>query len=326
MKSKGIDVSCYNAVRDYAAVAADGVDFVILKVINKSLQPDKLFETHWAGFEGVGVPIQGVYHYSYATTVSKFRSDARRVLEVLDGRKTMVWLDIEDKSLMGLGRTLVEGIRAYSEVIRAAGLQFGVYTYLAFWDSYLKPYADSLDFAFWVARYPSTQAVYNDQSPDDNKCPNIGKTLYGWQYSSKGIVQGIDGYVDLDEWYVDIEAQRVVPVQPAEDYIMAGFCVELARSLGLSGTASAEAVLAKTVTVSAKTNRNHASVTALERLMAEYGYYTGDIEADSGKTPIFGNGMAKATALYQAREVGLKTPDKEWTRRNKSYKNALGLL
>lgn len=326
MKSKGIDLSCYNAVQDYAAVANDGVDFVILKVINKSLQPDKLFETHWAGFESVGVPIQGVYNYSYATTVSKFRSDAKRVLEVLAGRKTMVWLDIEDKTLAGLGKTLAEGIRAYAEVIRGAGLQFGVYTYLAFYNSCLKPYADSLDYPFWVARYPSSQPVDNDQDPDVGKCPDIGKTLYGWQYSSKGIVQGISGYVDLDEWYVDIEAQEVAPVQPTADYITAGFRAELARLLGLPEAASPEQVLARTVTISAKTNRHHASVTSLERLLAEHGYYTGAIEADSGMQPIFGNGMAKATALYQARVVGFKTPDKEWTKGNKSYKKALGLL
>lgn len=321
-------MSGYNVVRDYAAVAADNVDFAILKVINKSLQPDKLFETHWEGFERAGVPIQGVYNYSYATTIAKFRSDARRVLEVLDGRKTMVWLDIEDSSLMGLGRTLVEGIRAYAEVIRAAGLQFGVYTYLSFWNSYLRPYSDSLGFPFWIARYPSAQAVDNDKDPDAEKCPDIGKTLYGWQYSSKGIVDGIDGYVDLDEWYADIEAQEIQGSYTGTtvDYRSEGFRAELAGLLGLAGTATAEEVLQKTVTVSARTNRNHASVTALERLMAEFGYYAGAIEADSGKTPIFGNGMAKATALYQAREVGLKTPDKEWTRGNKSYKTALGLL
>lgn len=325
MKSKGIDVSCYNVVRDYAAVANDGVDFAILKVINKSLEPDKLFETHWTGFESVGVPIQGVYNYSYATTVEKFRSDAKRVLEVLAGRKTMVWLDIEDKALTGLGSTLAEGIRAYAEVILGAGLQFGIYTYLSFYNSYMKPYAESLDFPFWIARYLSTQVMDNDADPDAGKCPDIGKTLYGWQYSSTGKVDGIDGYVDLDEWYVGIEAQEVAPVQPEVDYRKDGFRKELAKALGLSEDSSAEQVLKKTVTVSAKSNRYHASVTPLERLMTEYGYYTGAIEADSGNIPIFGNGMAKATALYQAQEVGLKTPDKEWTAGNKSYKKALQL-
>lgn len=326
MKTKGIDVSTYNIIRDYNAVAADNVDFAIIKIIRKDLQPDKRFEQHWAGFEGAGVPIQGVYNYSYATTVAKFKSDAKRVLEVLNGRKTMVWLDIEDASLRGLGRTLADGIRAYAEVIMGAGLQFGVYTYVSFYNSYLKKYSDMLQFPFWIARYPSTQLVDNDVDPDASKCPNIGKTLYGWQYSSRGVVNGIDGCVDLNQWYVEIEAQEVAPVQPVEDYIKDGFQKELAKALGLPEDSTAKEVLAATVTLSARKNRYHASVTPLERLLKEHGYYSGKIEADYGETPIFGNGMAKATALYQAEQVKLSKPDKEWTAGNKSYKKALQIL
>jgi len=323
MKIKGIDVSTYNVITDYAKVVAAGVEFAILKVINKSLQPDKCFETHWAGFEGAGVPIQGVYNYSYATTVSKFKTDAQRVLEVLAGRKTMVWLDIENNCQKGLGKTLANGINAYAEVIQAAGLQFGVYTGLSFYNSYLKPYAAQLQYPFWVARYPVDGNMIIATNPSDSKRPDIGRELYGWQYSSKGIVNGINGNVDLNEWYVDIEAQTTVPQESVGSYIVDGFRKELAAALKLKEYGSAAEVLARTVTISAKTNRNHACVTALERLLKEHGYYTGVIEADQGKKPTFGNGMAKATALYQANIVGLKKPDQEWTKGNKSYKKAL---
>lgn len=34
--------------------------------------------------------------------------------------------------------------------------------------------------------------------------------------------------------------------------------------------------------------------------MQALGYYTGSIESDRGKKPIFGNGMKKAVILYQA--------------------------
>lgn len=325
MGVKGIDVSGYNHVRDYAAAAADGIEFAILKIIRKDLRPDTRFEQHWSGFESAGIPIQGVYNYSYATTVNKFQSDAQRVLEVLAGRKTMVWLDIEDKSLAGLGQTLIDGIRAYAEVIKGAGLPLGVYTYLSFWNSYLKKYGSQLDFPFWVARYPSTAAVTLDYAPADAKCPSIGKQLYGWQYSSAGQVKGIDGRVDLDEWYVDIEAQAMAPVEPTPevDYITEGFRSDLAVALGLPEGTTAADVLSRTVTVSSRVNRYHASVTALERLLRAYGYYSGAVEADQGKRPNFGAGMAKATKLYQSQVTGLKNPDAVWTARNRSYKKAL---
>lgn len=323
MKTKGIDISGYNNVRDYVAVAADGIEFAILKVIRKDLRPDARFEQHWRGCEGAGIPIQGVYNYSYAKTVEKFRSDAQRVLEVLAGRKVMVWLDIEDKSLRGLGSRLADGIRAYAEVIRSAGLPFGIYTYQSFYNSFLRPYADSLPYPYWVARYPSSQALTPDKDPGAAKCPDIGQQLYGWQYSSKGRVSGIDGNVDLNEWYVDIEAQATAPTEPTGSYIEDGFRRELVVALGLPAETPAAEVLAHTVTISSKVNRYHAAVTPLERLLREHGYYTGAVEADQGKHPNFGAGMAKATKLYQAKVTGLKKPDAEWTARNRSYKMAL---
>lgn len=322
MRIKGIDVSGYNPIRDYALAAADGVEFAIIKIIRKDLQPDKLFETHWTGFERVGVPIQGVYNYTYATTVDMARSAAQRVIEVLSGRKTMVWLDIEYSGLAGKGQELIDIINTYAAVIQNAGLQFGIYTYLAFYNANMRKYADQLQqYPFWVARYPSTQPMDNNEDPDLNKCPDVGQHLYGWQYSSSGVVQGIPGRVDLDEWYVDIEAQDVAT--PVTDYITEGFAREMATALGLPADSIREEILSATVTISTSKNRYHAAVTPLERLLKEHGYYAGAIEAEQGKTPIFGSGMAKATALYQAAQVELKRPDREWTAGNRSYRTAL---
>lgn len=323
MNAKGIDVSVYNTITDYGKVAAAGVGFAIIKVIRKDLEPDKLFETHWAGFEGAGIPIQGVYNYSYAATVTKFRLDAKKVLEILADRKPMVWLDIEDNCQKGLGQLLVDGINAYAGVIQAAGLPFGVYTGLSFYNDYLKAYANQLQYPFWVARYPVSTDMSIATTPNADKRPDISKELYGWQYSSKGLISGINGYVDLNEWYAGIEAQTQVTVESAGRYIKDGFRKELAAALGLKESANVSEVLSKTLTISAKRNCNHVSVTPLERMLKEHGYYNGVIEADQGKKPIFGNGMAKATTLYQSNIVGLKKPDAEWTAKNKTYKKAL---
>ena len=65
MKIKGIDVSGYNGNINWSKVAENGVEFAILKVIRKDLQPDKYFEANWTGATEAGVPVQGVYNYSY---------------------------------------------------------------------------------------------------------------------------------------------------------------------------------------------------------------------------------------------------------------------
>ncbi len=211
MKTKGIDVSGYQGIIDWQKVIKAGVEFAILKVIRKDLQPDKRFKENWEGCAAAGLPVQGVYNYSYATTVDKAVSDAKRVVEVLNGRKPMVWLDIENECQKGIGKTLINIINAYGAIITAAGLEFGVYTGLAFYNSYIKPYADTVSCPFWIARYPSSAAMNINQKPASDKQPEIVHDLYGWQYSSKGYIPGIKGNVDLNELYVAVESVNVMP-------------------------------------------------------------------------------------------------------------------
>lgn len=204
MSKKVIDVSSYQGSIDWAKVKAAGVEGAILKVIRKDLTPDKQFEANWSGCQKAGVPIYGVYNYSYATSTSKAEADAKKVIEILNGRKVKVWLDVEDACQKGLGKKLIEIINAYYAVIKAAGLEFGVYTGLSFYGSYIKPYACDIDAPFWIARYPSTKTVSVSTIPATNKQPEISHTLEGWQWSSTGSVPGISGKVDMNLWYGEI--------------------------------------------------------------------------------------------------------------------------
>lgn len=199
MKQKGIDVSAYQNVIDWKKARNDGVEFAILKIIRKDLTPDKQFENNWKGCVENGIPVQGVYNYTYATNRAKSRNDAATVLLTLNGRSAMVWLDVEDHCMEGLGIDLIEIINAYAEVIIEAGHPFGVYTGQYFYNTYIKPYIDTVTFKYplWIARYGK-----NDGTLNESYKPNI-PDISGWQYTSKGIVNGIDGYVDLNVWYYD---------------------------------------------------------------------------------------------------------------------------
>lgn len=194
---KGIDVSSYQGVIDWRAAVSDGVEFAILKVIRRDLAPDSQFERNWSGCAEAGVPVQGVYNYSYATTVAKARTDAAKVLEALNGRRAMVWLDVEDGCQEGLGKTLIDIINSYAGVIVGAGLAFGVYTGQYFYNTYIKPYG-GVAYPLWIARYG-----LNDGTMNEKYNPQISGMI-GWQYTSMGTVAGISGNVDLDVWYEDI--------------------------------------------------------------------------------------------------------------------------
>lgn len=194
----GIDVSSYQKEIDWNKVLQSGMKFAIIKIIRKDLNVDKQFENNWNGATKYGIPIQGVYNYSYATTVAKAKIDAKRVLAVLNGRKTMVWLDVEDDCQKGLGKNLITIINAYGKVITDAGLPFGVYTGHSFYNSYIKPYG-GVNYPLWIARYGTNNGKMNVKYQ-----PQI-HNMIGWQYTSQGRVDGIAGDVDMDVWYKELE-------------------------------------------------------------------------------------------------------------------------
>ncbi len=208
MAIKGIDVSSYQGTIDWLKVKNEGVGFAILKVIRKDLQPDKMFERNWSECEKHGVVLQGVYNYSYATTVEKAKIDAMAVMKILGTRKPMVWLDVEDNCQKNLGEVLVQIIQAYKKKIEDSGRPFGVYSGLSFYNTYLKPYSDQLKgIPFWIARYPSSNPITLRSIVNPLKKPSIKHELYGWQYSSKCQIGGIEGNVDVNEWYAKTEAE-----------------------------------------------------------------------------------------------------------------------
>lgn len=160
----GIDVSAYNVITDYNKVKNAGVQFAILKIIRKDLQLDKLFIKHLNGFKSCGIPIVGVYNYSYATTITKAKTDAQKVVGYLK--------------------------------------QYGLNTGMSFYDSYIKPYKSSLKCNIeWIARYPSSASMKITDTFNVSKKPDVGTDIEGWQYSSTGIIDGISGKVDLNVFY-----------------------------------------------------------------------------------------------------------------------------
>lgn len=207
---KGIDVAKWNGVIDWNKVKAAGVEFAVLKVINKSNKTEEAFVRNYAGAAAEGLLID-VYNYLYTITETAARTAARAVVNTLAGRKVgKVWADAEDTCLKNKGIKLIRILNAYKEVIEAAGYEFGVYTGLSFYNSYIKPYKDYIDCEFWIARYPSTKDMTITMDPPASKKPAICHNLWGWQHSSRGKVPGISGYVDLDICYTKVTSSGTV--------------------------------------------------------------------------------------------------------------------
>ncbi len=211
--AKCVDVSSYQGDINWNLVKSTGINHAILKVIRKDLNPDKKFEENWNGCKFAGISVDGVYNYSYAATVEKAKSDAQKVLSILNGRKCTVWLDVEDKCQQGIGSLLKDIINVYRDVIVGAGYDFGIYTGMSFYISQIKPYITQIKCdKFWIARYYNS---YNKLSvninPNEQYNPkiNIGREIFAWQYTSSGQVSGINGNVDLSVIYGDVRSSMV---------------------------------------------------------------------------------------------------------------------
>ena len=206
---KGIDVSDNQGTIDWSKVAAAGVQFAVLRSVRRSGKADYQFSTNLAGCRQHNIPV-AVYKYTYATTEAQAQEEVRQVISLLQQYSlpagTMVWWDVEDRdTLQPLGREkLTALIQTAKAVIEAAGYRFGIYVGLYV---YQEGWFDFNQFAaapLWVARYYNGyNAMPFDTDPDQAKKPEVGRALWGWQYTSTGRVPGINGNTDLDICYQD---------------------------------------------------------------------------------------------------------------------------
>lgn len=215
---RGIDVSRWNVIKDYDALKRSGVEFAIVKVNNAGNAPDTRLHEHMAGFKAAGIPAKDGYNYCYANTKEKAHkaSDSFVNLALPYGIKTM-WLDLEDASMQGCGSKILDIIKVYRDTAEQAGMKFGIYTGASFYKPCLQRYASELrDIPFWWARYPSTQdKLITDPVPTTQNLPK-DLDLDGWQYSSKGRVNGAQGYLDLNVWYEDNPVCNTTTMIPVE--------------------------------------------------------------------------------------------------------------
>lgn len=194
-KSYGIDVSHWQGTIDFKKVSKV-CDFVIIKAggSDAGFYKDKKFETNYKKAKEAGLFV-GAYYFvgknctSYADGVA----DAKRFLELLKGKtfEYPLFIDIEQTPVYKRNGA-TDAVIGFCQTLEAAKCYAGIY------GSDIGGFKDRLvlsrlaAFDKWVARYGSKPKYV---------------TKYGmWQKSSKGIIDGIKGNVDLDEAYYDYPA------------------------------------------------------------------------------------------------------------------------
>ncbi|MGI5959027.1 MAG: GH25 family lysozyme [Massiliimalia sp.] len=190
MTLKGIDVSYAQGNVNWSQVKSSGIQFAVLRAGfgREVSQKDKYFEQNYMACKSVGIPV-GVYHYSYAQSVSEARTEAKACISWLAG-KTLeypVFYDLEDGSMTHLGKsTLTQIALAFCDEMQKSGYRVGIYAN----KNWLVNYLDMSQ----LNQYPVWLAQYNNQITYNGKVDM-------WQYTSTGRVPGISGNVDMNECY-----------------------------------------------------------------------------------------------------------------------------
>ncbi len=185
----GVDVSRWQEDIEWDKVAADDVDFAIIRA-GFSGETDTYFELNYKGATESGIDV-GVYFYCYATSVEAAKADAEYLLNLLGGRALdyPVFYDVEDEedflALTRAERTAI--VDTFCSIVEAAGYEAGIYTG-RYW---LTDYFDS---DYLCDNYDIWLAATLPEPPTECSAEL-------WQYSHTGTVDGIRGEVDMNTAY-----------------------------------------------------------------------------------------------------------------------------
>lgn len=192
----GIDVSQWQGYIDYSRVKANGIDVVYIKSSEGNNFIDPYFETNYANARANGLNI-GFYHYVTATNTEEARVQARFFASVISGKEAQCKLAMDFEQFNGLSVTAINEVSEafLSELISATGKEAVIYSDLS---NAQNTFSREL-----ASKYPLWLAYYGDYEDLTGVVANWNEWI-GVQYTDRGEIRGISGYVDRDEYTDDI--------------------------------------------------------------------------------------------------------------------------
>lgn len=208
----GIDVSLYQGKIDWQKVKSSGIDFAFIRVgyrgygvssdgTDGKLIKDSRYVENVQGALNAGIDV-GVYFVTQAINEQEAIQEANFVLNLVKGYNITypIVVDTETSSHpTGNGRAdnlsveqRTQNIKTFCETIERAGYTPMIYANKWWLDGNLD--MNSLSkYQVWLAHYTGAKPDNPYEKPSDYK----GKYSI-WQYTDKGIIDGIEGYVDMN--------------------------------------------------------------------------------------------------------------------------------
>lgn len=201
----GIDVSAHQKTINWAQVKSAGVEFAFIRIGYRGYEKGTLNEDTYAlenlrNAYNAGIKI-GVYYFSQAINEQEAKKEAGECIRLLSnyGMLDKVTLPIViDYEYAGgnsgrlkkanLSASAHQSIcNAFGAVINGAGKKTAIYANYNMLKDDMVPNSAPSYMKYWIARYNNSTGYTNPYE--------------FWQYSSKGRVSGINGYVDCNFWY-----------------------------------------------------------------------------------------------------------------------------
>lgn len=201
---KGIDVSQWQGVIDWAKVKAAGIQFAMIRAGYGQNNIDPQFKRNISECNRLGIPC-GIYWFSYAYTEAMAIREAEYALAAVEPYKLEypIAFDYEGASVDYAKKNGVVPDKAHVTAlanafcgrIEQAKYYAMVYTNPAYLSQYYDSYVPK-SYDIWLAQWPA--------NPDPAAKPAQAGGI--WQYTNSGTVAGISGRVDMDAAYYDYPA------------------------------------------------------------------------------------------------------------------------
>lgn len=191
---EGIDVSNWQGHINYAEVKKDGIDIVYIKSSQGDDYKDPYFELNYENAKANGLLV-GVYHFVEARSITEAEREAEFFSSVISGKQIDCKLAMDFEEFGSLTRQEINEVsRAFLERLEEiTGKETIVYSDLF---NSRNTFELSDEYPLWIAYYGEYAELEEIKSN--------WKTWQGQQYTDRGRVRGIQGYVDRDRFTEEV--------------------------------------------------------------------------------------------------------------------------
>ena len=186
----GIDVSEWQGIVDYEKVRASGATFVMMRIgvnTKSGIKVDGQYLNNIKAAKEAGLKV-GVYLYSIAKSKAEAIEEAKWVIDLLNKEELDLPIVFDWEIWNGWNtyhmsfHDLNEMAKAFIKTVEDNGYQGMIYGS----KFYLESFWDGTYSNVWLAHYTSNTTYQGYKI---------------WQFSDKGVVEGINSFVDLDVLY-----------------------------------------------------------------------------------------------------------------------------